>query len=415
MSLRRKVGTSRAMTLVSVLALGFGLAAAGAPARAGLVTGPATWVDAWAAAPISSAAEPAPVPVFTNQTVRLITHLHAGGTSVRIRLANTFGDRDVRFGKVTVGVRASGATVTSPRSATFAGKPSATVARGAEISTDPVPLAVSAGQDLAVSVFLPASTGPATWHRSALQTSYVSTAGDHTAEAGSAAFTTSVSHWFFLDAVSVSSTTAPATIVALGDSITDGSGSPGNSNQRWPDLLYARLAARAGGGGPVESVVDEGVAGNKVLTDDPRSGDSALHRLTRDVLVRRGLRQVVLLEGVNDLRDPARQANADQIIAGYRQIIDRVHAKNAKIFGATLTPVEGSARYTPVMETERQKLNTWIRTSHAFDGVVDFDRATQDPAHPLRYLPAYDSGDHLHPNAAGYHAMAAAIDLSLFD
>lgn len=378
-------------------------------ATAGVASAAATpaWVDAWGAAPQSSAAETT-VPTFANQTLRLIVHLHAGGNSVRVRLANSFGDRAVTFGRVSVGVRTGGAGVGSTRAVAFAGRSSVTVAKGAEISSDPAALNVAAGQDLAVSVYLPTDTGPATWHRSALQTSYISTAGDHTRDTAAGAYSTTASHWFFLDAVSVS-TTAPGAIVALGDSITDGSGSPGNANHRWPDFLYARLA-----GGSAESVVDEGIAGNKVLTDDPRSGVSALHRLSRDVLVRRGLRHVILLEGINDLRDPVKQATADEIIAGYRQIIDRVHAKHVKIFGATLTPVEGSARYTAVMEGERQKINSWIRTSGAFDGVIDFDKATQDPADPLRFLPAYDSGDHLHPNDKGYQAMAAAIDLNLF-
>jgi lysophospholipase L1-like esterase len=394
----------RFRTQLVAVAIGATLLATAGVASA--ATTPA-WVDAWGAAPQSSAAETT-VPTFANQTLRLIVHLHAGGNSVRVRLTNTFGDRAVTFGRVSVGLRTGGAGVGSIRAVAFAGGSSVTVAKGAEVSSDPATLKVAAGQDLAVSVYLPTATGPATWHRSALQTSYVSTAGDHTRDTAAGAYSTTASHWFFLDAVSVS-TTAPGAIVALGDSITDGSGSPGNANHRWPDFLYARLT-----GGSAESVVDEGIAGNKVLTDDPRSGVSALHRLTRDVLVRRGLRHVILLEGINDLRDPVKQATADEIIAGYRQIIDRVHAKHAKIFGATLTPVEGSARYTAVMERERQKINTWIRTSGAFDGVIDFDKATQDPADPLRFLPAYDSGDHLHPDDKGYQAMAAAIDLNLF-
>jgi lysophospholipase L1-like esterase len=392
---------------VQVVAVAVGAVLAATAGAASAAAKPA-WVDAWGAAPHSSAAETT-VPTFANQTLRLIVHLHAGGGSVRVRLANTFGDRAVTFGRVSVGVRTGGAAVGSSKPVAFSGKTSVTVARGAEVSSDPTAITVAAGQDLAVSVYLPADTGPATWHRSALQTSYVSTAGDHTRDTAASAYTATASHWFFLDAISVS-TTAPGAVVALGDSITDGSGSPGNANHRWPDFLSNRLAAS----GSAESVVDEGIAGNKVLTDDPRSGVSALHRLTRDVLVRRGLRHVILLEGINDLRAPDKQATADEIIAGYRQIIDRVHAKHAKIFGATLTPVEGSGRYTAVMERERQKINTWIRTSGAFDGVIDFDKATQDPADPLRFLPNYDSGDHLHPNDKGYQAMAAAIDLNLF-
>jgi lysophospholipase L1-like esterase len=287
------------------------------------------------------------------------------------------------------------------------------VAAGAEVSSDPVALTVAAGQDLVVSVYLPRTTGPATWHRSALQTSYLSTTGDHARDLGASAYGTTTPHWFFLDAVNVLSTTAPGTVVALGDSITDGSHSTPNANRRWPDVLAGRLAAASGTRAP--SVVDEGIAGNKVLTDTPRNGVSALHRLTRDVLQRRGLRQVILLEGVNDLRSSTPPATADQIIAGYRQIIDRLHAQQVKVYGATLTPIEGSGGYSAVMEQQRQALNRWIRTSGAFDAVIDFDTATQDPADPLRFLPAYDSGDHLHPNDAGYRAMGNAIDLNLFN
>jgi lysophospholipase L1-like esterase len=370
-----------------------------------------TWVDSWAASPQSSAAT-MPPPAFANQTLRLIVHLHAGGTAVRVRVSDTFGDRDLAVAHATVAVRTTGAAVRSVRPVTFAGQPGVTVAKGAEVSSDQVALTVAAGQDLAVSLYLPDPTGVVTFHRSALQTSFVSGTGDHTGEAGAGSFGTKLGSWPFLDAVSVRGGTAPGTVVALGDSITDGSGSKGNANHRWPDLLSDRLRARSGAA--AKSVVDEGIAGNQVLADSPVGGVSALHRLTRDVLVRRGLTDVVLLEGVNDLRSANPPATAEQIIAGYQQIITRVHAKGARVYGATLTPVEGSARYTPVMEAQRQKLNAWITAPGHFDGFVDFAAATADPADPLRFLPAFDSGDHLHPSDAGYHAMADAIDLSLF-
>ncbi len=377
------------------------------PAAVAVTTAP-SWVESWTAAPQPQTGTPV---TFTDQTLRMIVHLHAGGTSVRVRLANTFGDRDVTFAHVSVALRASGAAVSSVHTAVFAGQPAVTVAKGAEISTDPVPLTVSAGQDLAVSLYVQAATGPATYHRLALQTSYVSTAGDHVRDTGAGSFTRTVGSWYFIDAVSVHGGGQAGTVVALGDSITDGSGSPGNANHRWPDRLSDRLRARSGTA--AKSVVDEGIAGNAVLSDLPTGGPSALHRLTRDVLVRRGLTDVILLEGINDLRSASPAATADQIIAGYQQIIDRVHAKGARIFGSTITPVEGSARYSATMEQQRQKLNAWIKAPGHFDGFVDFARAIQDPADPLRMLATYDSGDHLHPDDAGYQAMANAVDLTL--
>jgi lysophospholipase L1-like esterase len=381
-------------------------------AHAATTTAAAPWVDGWAAAPQSSAKATDTVS-FANQTLRLIVHLHTSGPMVRVRLSNTFGDRDLTVNHATVALRTSGASAKSVHPVTFGGHGSVTLVRGTEASSDLVHLSVSAGQDLAVSLYLKKPTGPATYHRAAEQTSYVSVSGDHSTETGGGSFTTTTGHWFLLDAVSVGGGTAPGTIVALGDSITDGSGSKGNANGRWPDLLANRLLARLGM--PAKSVVDEGIAGNRVLTDDPANGVSALHRLTRDVLVRRGLADVILLEGINDLRSATPAATADQIIAGYQQIIDRVHARGARIFGATITPVEGSARYTAAMEAQRQKINQWIRTPGHFDGFIDFAAAIQDPADPLRIKPGDDSGDHLHPNQTGYQAMADAIDLNLFN
>jgi lysophospholipase L1-like esterase len=408
----------RAMRTSRLAQLGAGvltvaLLAIGSTAAHAVTTAAAPpWVDGWAASPHSSAQATDTVS-FADQTLRLIVHLHASGPLVRLRLSNTFGDRDLTINHASVGLRTSGAAVKSMHTVTFGGHGSVTIVQGTEASSDLVHLAVSAGQDLAVSLYLKDPTGPATYHRAALQTSYVSVAGDHATETGAASFTTTTGHWFLLDAVSVGGGTAPGTIVALGDSITDGSGSKGGANGRWPDLLSNRLQARLGM--PAKSVVDEGIAGNRVLTDDPANGVSALHRLTRDVLVRRGLTDVILLEGINDLRSAAPAATAEQIIAGYQKIINRVHAKGARIFGATITPVEGSARYTATMEAQRQKINDWIRTPGHFDGFIDFAAAIQDPADPLHIKPGDDSGDHLHPNQSGYQAMADAIDLNLFN
>jgi lysophospholipase L1-like esterase len=383
---------------------------------AGLCAAPAhaarPWVEAWAAAPHSSAAETAP-PSFADQSVRLVVRLRASGGAVRVRLTNAFGDRPVTFGRVTVGLRGDGAALASGtlRPARFGGSAAVEVPPGGGVSSDPVRLRVRRGQDLSVSVYLPSPTGTVTWHRSALQTNYVSGTGDHTASVDGAPFTTTRGNWFFLESVSVAGTPERGTLVAVGDSITDGSGSASDANHRWPDFLSARLEA-APGADP--AVVNEGIAGNKVLTDDARNGQSLLRRLERDVLSRAGLRHVILLEGVNDLRSASPSATPEAIVAAYRQVIAKVRAAGARIHGGTITPLAGSARYTPEMEAKRAAINEWILTGGEFDGVVDFAAAIADPADPTRMLPLYDRGDHLHPNDAGYEAMAAAVDLSLF-
>jgi lysophospholipase L1-like esterase len=400
---------SRLLLAGAAVAVTAGLVAATVPASA--TTTVPTWVDAWGASPQSSALASTTPPSYTNQTLRLIAHLHSGGTAVRVKLSNSFGDRDITIGRVTVAVRTSGAAVGAIHTLTFGGARTVTIAKGTERTSDYTWMNVSAGQNLAVSLYLPTATGPVTYHRSALQTSYVSDTGDHSTETGAASFTHTTGSWPFLDAILVHGGGAPGTIAALGDSITDGSRSTSNANRRWPDRLSDRL--RWHDGTAAKSVVDEGIAGNHVLTDGTVGGPSALHRLSRDVLSRRGLTDVILLEGINDLRGSG--ATADQVIAGYQQIIDQVHGHGARIFGGTLTPVEGCDRYTTTLEQQRQKLNAWIKAPGHFDGYIDFAKALADPADPLRMLATYDSGDHLHPNDAGYTAMGNSIDLNLFN
>lgn len=346
------------------------------------------WRDVWATSVHAS-----PGVSYADQTIRMVVRLRGQGDLVRIKLSNAFGDRPVTFGAATVD--------TLP--VTFGGARSVTVPAGQDVVGDPVELHVKDGDDLAVSVYVPEPTGPATWHRSAVQTNYVAT-GDHTADRDISAFSTTVRSWVFLNAVTVTHGPARGTLVAAGDSITDGSGTAVDGFQRWPDYLATRLA----GHGP--AVVNVGIGGNRVLTDTVQDGQSLLNRLTHDVLDREGLSHVILLEGVNDLRGGA---SAGQLIAAYQEIVARVHERGANIYGGTITPMAGSSRYDATIEGHRQAVNEWIRTGGAFDGVVDFDTALADPADPLRLLPAYDRGDHLHPNAAGFEAMAAAVDLDL--
>jgi lysophospholipase L1-like esterase len=359
---------------------------------------------------------------FSDQTIRNIVWASAGGRSARIRLSNVFGTQPVTFRQVDIGLSAGGAAVASgtSRRVTFAGRGTVTIRAGAEVVSDPVPLNVPAETDLAVSLFTATATGPATYHSDAQQINYVS-AGDQAGTASAAAFTTTSAHWYFLDDVDVQvGPAANGGVVAFGDSITDGYQSTVGANARWPNDLARRFLAA----GQDRAVADEGISGNRVLNDSACFGVNAQSRFFRDVAERSGARDVIMLEGINDIgfsqdpdsgcTAPNTDVSAAQIIAGYRHIIAAAHAAGLKIFGATLTPFQGSAYYSAAGEAKREAVNQWIRTSHAFNGVIDFDQAVRDPASPLQILPAYDSGDHLHPNDAGYQAMANAINLAQF-
>jgi lysophospholipase L1-like esterase len=372
---------------------------------------PPPWVDSWTTAPEWSG----PLGTsFADQTVRIIAHLHAGGTRVRVRLSNVYGDRNVTFGAVTLGMRSTGPEIVpgTGRVVTFHGSTAVTVAKGGEVVSDPVKLTVKAAQDVVVSAYLPLPTGVATFHLAALQTNYVA-AGDRTRELTGTGFGTTTDRSYFVTGVAVSGDAVATSIVAFGDSITDGAGSTAGANRRWPDLLSERLVAAYGS--KARPVLNEGISGNRVLAGDAAGAyGSAIERLDRDVLQREGVTDVIFLEGVNDLCNSVPRATADQLIAGYQQLIARVHAKHVRIYAATILPLGGASRYTAALEQQRDRVNTWIRTSGQFDGVIDLDAAVRDPTVPTRMRPAYDSGDHLHPGDAGYQAMADAMDVALF-
>jgi lysophospholipase L1-like esterase len=378
-----------------------------------------TWVATWGASPV------APLPAnttntgFTNQTVRSIVHISLGGNEVRVRLSNTFGTESLAIGAAHVALRSMNAGIVSgtDRALTFSGSNSVTIPPGALVVSDSVKLDVPALADLTVSVYLPGPTGQATWHAAALSTNYISKAGDFTGAADLPVDHT-VTSWFYLTDVEVKSSKDTLAIVTFGDSITDGTRSTPDTNHRWPNLLAERLAQRR----IKLSVVDEGIAGNRVLHDFV--GPNALARFDRDVLAQPGVGYVTVLLGINDIGDIGRvltqpgltpqPVSAEEIIAGHRQMITRAHAQGLKIVGCTLTPFEGAAYFTPEGEIKRQAVNKFIRAGGAYDAVIDFDAVVRDSAHPARFLAMYDSGDHLHPNDAGYKAMAGAIDLSLF-
>ncbi|MCP2328717.1 lysophospholipase L1-like esterase [Hamadaea flava] len=345
----------------------------------------------------------------TGQTVRNIIHTSVGGVGLRLTLSNVEGDAPVVFDAAFVGIPAQGAALVagSNRRLTFGGRSEVTIPPGAAVLSDPLPGRVPAGHDLAVSVHIAAMGQVATGHNMyRTQTSYLSTPGDHATDESPQAFTTPITRWFWLAAAQVDPVPQVGTLVAFGDSITDGYGSSVDANHRWPDFLAQRILAEPP---PLQlGVANVGISGNELLRDG--KGASALARFDRDVLDQPGVRTVILMEGGNDIG--ANNATAEQLIAGERELIARAHAYGVCILGATQTPMEGSGYYSAQHEAVRVEFNAWIRGSGEFDAVIDFDAVTRDPQRPTRFLPAFDGAGHLHPNDAGYQAMADAIPLS---
>jgi lysophospholipase L1-like esterase len=390
--------------------------------------GQARWVSAWQGSPTPGGTIPAPnfacpsEQGLRDQTVRNVVFLSAGGDRVRVRLTNAFGAQPLQVGAASVALAGDGAATVpgTVRALRFGGRPSVLLAAGGEALSDPVPLRVAALQSLDVSVYLPAATGPATQHFFAAQDNYVA-AGNQVAAAAGTAFGTRITCWLFADGVDVRpAPRVTGTVVALGDSITDGALSTVNANRRYPDELARRLNAVRGG---TLAVSNAGIGGNQLLsfrTDVPFGpifGAPAPARLPRDVLTQAGAEAVILLEGINDIG--ASSARAADLIQVDQQIVAQARAAGLRVYGATLVPFGGSnAQYggdygTAAGERERQALNHWIRTSGAFDAVFDFDAALRDPAQPDRMLPVYDSGDHLHPGDAGYRKMAETVNLGV--
>jgi len=397
--------------LCALLAPASGLAA---PAR-DKASKERSWIAAWAAAMDS------PGPRLSDQTVRQIARVSIGGTAVRVRLSNLYGDGPVTLGPVHVALRTEGSSIAggSDHELRFGGKPTVTIPKGGSVLSDAVTMEVKPLQELAVSLYVPASAtpGPSTLHNAGLATAYLTENGNATASQPYPGTEVHGSR-FFLSGIEVAGPAERHVVVAFGDSITDGVGARPDTYERWPDHFAARL--RAEPSLATVAVVNSGIGGNRVLNDS--FGPSAQARLDRDALDQPGVRWIVLLEGINDIggsgqpATPKDDVSAEQIIAGMKALIERAHAKGVKIYGATLTPFGGAGwpYHSSRNEQKRQAVNAWIRDGGAFDGVADFDKAIQDPTHPGRMLSVYDSGDHLHPNGAGFEAMAKAVDLSWF-
>jgi lysophospholipase L1-like esterase len=348
---------------------------------------------------------------FRDQTIRSVVRLSAGGSAVRIRLSNVFGAEPVTVTTAHVAVGRSGA-VTVPgttRAVTFAGMRSVAVGAGERVFSDPVDLALDDEADLAVSLYFAGPTGPATWHPAGLSGCYCA-AGDHGADIGAGAFAGFGAARYFLDGVDVVNPAVNGAVVTFGPSTTDGIGSAADANQRYPDELARRLLRLPDG--ERMSVLNAGIAGNKLLADNGTCGPSALRRFLRDAAGQSGVRAVIVWEGTNDVATRPDLPLAEFTYA-YQQLIAAAHASDLKIIGATLQPHEGAGFYSRDGNRLREAVNDWIRWSGAFDDVADFDWVLQDPRHPRRLLPGYDSGDHLHPCPPGYAAIADSVDLAV--
>jgi lysophospholipase L1-like esterase len=383
------------------------------------------WVPIWTAAPMNVWAADCVLPGFYNQTIREVVRVGFGGSRIRIRLSNEFGHSPILVQAVHVALSGEAGSIQplTNRPVTFGGEAGGAILPGAPLLSDPVDLAVSALSNLSVSVCLKGHAAVETHHYEAQQTTYISVPGNFAGAERMPVEQTTTSR-YFLSRVYAESTAEARAVVCFGDSITDGYGSRIDGDGRWPDRLAERLKAHP----EFEeiAVLNQGIGGNRILHD--QRGSKALERLDRDVLSLRGVSHLVILEGINDIGWPNTAlaganevVSAAQIIAGLKQLAERARVAGLKVLLGTITPFAGTmsdaplhAYHTPEKERMRQSVNAWIRDGGFADGVLDFDTAVRDPERPQHLRPAFDSGDRLHPNDAGYQAMADCVDLNLF-
>ena len=389
------------------------------------------WVDTWVSMPqLTEPGNMPPAPftqdnrVLANSTVRQTIHTSVGGQHMRLRFSNAFGGVDLPITSVSValplngqaGVSAIQAGTTQP--VTFDGRSTVDIPVGAQAVSDPLTFDLAPESNLTVTVYLAdgQASNSITSHPGSRTTSYL-LAGNHVADSNLPS-ATPVDHWYFLSGLEVWSKSTTTGVAVLGDSLTDGRGSTTNMNNRWPDQLLQRLQSHPDTADV--AVLNQAAGGNRVLHDG--LGPNGLARLDRDVLAQTGIQWLIVFEGVNDIgttdaTEPAQKQVAADLIAAYDQIVTRAHAKGIRVYGATITPFGGNTGYDDAQglrEAARQTVNDWIRTSHRFDAVIDFDLAVRDPQSPRQILPAFDVGDHLHLNPSGYQALADAVPAGLF-
>ena len=370
------------------------------------------WIGTWAASPVPLQTK-VDEPAAGDSTYRNIVRISAGGTGLRVQLTNEFGATPLVVSAAHIAVSAGSGAIEpgSDHALTFGGRAAVTIPAGGLMLSDAVAMQAPALASLAVSVYIADHfVSTRSCHQLGDSTNYIAR-GDQTSAATMQSART-IDSWCFVKGVDVRANGHAFSVVTLGDSITDGYRATPDANRRWPDVLAARLnsgtAAQVG-------VLNEGISGNKVLRDG--AGSSAIARFDRDVLAQSGVRYLIILEGINDIgglaRSQADGPSAQDLIEAMTQMVERAHQHGIKVYGATVTPYEGAGYFSAQGEQVRTALNTWMRSDGVVDGVVDFDKATRDPARPTWFLPAYDSGDHLHPNDAGYKAMADSIDLTM--
>jgi len=368
------------------------------------------WVGVWTASMQAPFEDGISQKGFENQTIRMVLHPHVDGNKIRLRLSNIFSEEPLAIEEVHVAISQKGSEIDpdTDQQVTFNGKSTLSIPPGERKFSDSISLELSGDKALAVSLYVKEKSGPVTWHPISMQTTYISN-GNDVSKSVSSAFNEQENSWFWLDGVDTLADSSVKGIVVMGSSIANGNSSTVNKNRRWPDYLARRLKQKDSD----LTIMNAGISGNQLINSLPDKGENAYTRLERDVFNQSGVKAVILHQGLNDIRHYP-EYDADKIIERMKQIIDSTHDQGLTIYGGTLTPFKGSGMFTSKGENTRQEVNDWIRTSGEFDGVIDFDKALRDPDEPERYLQKYDSGDHLHPNDAGYKRMADTVDPSLF-